>query len=64
MDVIGDRRKVSDSEGHELTVFESGKEGDQCLFFDCINSVRRVRQYPVLWRDLSDVELFALSWTR
>ena len=32
------------------------------LIFESEDVVRRVRNYPVDWRRLSDAELFALSW--
>lgn len=32
------------------------------LVFESENIVRRVRSYPPNWRDLPDLELFALSW--
>lgn len=32
------------------------------LVFESDHAVRRVRSYPAEWRDLSDAELWALSW--
>lgn len=32
------------------------------LVFEAESTVRRVRSYPDDWRDLSDADLFALSW--
>jgi len=32
------------------------------LVFESENIVRRVRSYPSNWRELPDMELFALSW--
>jgi hypothetical protein len=32
------------------------------LIFDSAGAVRRVRDYPADWFDLSDEELYALSW--
>jgi hypothetical protein len=34
------------------------------LIFESNDSARRVREYPATWRDLSPVELEALSWRR
>jgi hypothetical protein len=33
------------------------------LVFETETTVRRVRSYPPGWRDLSDADLFALSWS-
>lgn len=33
------------------------------LIFESDAAFRRVRTFPANWRDLSDDELFALSWT-
>lgn len=32
------------------------------LIFESDNTIRRVRNYPSQWRELSDEELFDLSW--
>jgi hypothetical protein len=33
-----------------------------CLIFECEGVVRRVRTFPVNWRDLEDEKLALLSW--
>jgi hypothetical protein len=33
------------------------------LIFDCDGTARRVRHYPVDWRELSDEALYTLSWS-
>jgi hypothetical protein len=33
------------------------------LIFESDDTVRRVRNFPATWRELSDEDLFALSWT-
>lgn len=45
----------------EWTVYEA--EGP-CLIFESEKIARRVRDVPSRWRDLSDEELIALSWSR
>ena len=37
---------------------------DTALVFESPNTARRVRDYPRNWRDLSDQELYSLSWKR
>ena len=37
---------------------------DPSLVFENTKVARRVREYPGSWRDLSDEELYALSWSR
>ena len=34
------------------------------LVFENTRIARRVRKYPANWRELSDAQLFALSWSR
>ncbi|MBW8838778.1 MAG: hypothetical protein JF602_02825 [Gemmatimonadetes bacterium] len=34
------------------------------LLFKGDHVARRIREYPARWRDLSDEELYALSWSR
>ena len=47
----------------ELSVSDPPHYGPALLFFsDGIG--RRVRQYPANWRELSDEELYAISWNR
>lgn len=36
----------------------------QSLIFESVKIGRRVRNYPAAWRELSDEQLYALSWTR
>ena len=35
-----------------------------CLIFESDMTVRRVRDYPANWRELSDDDLLSLSWSR
>lgn len=53
------------SEGVTWSVYEdqSASVGPS-LIFECDKIARRVRDYPENWRDLSDAELVALSWSR
>ena len=37
---------------------------DIALVFESPNTARRVRTYPPNWRDLSDQQLYSLSWKR
>jgi hypothetical protein len=60
----GERRKLTDDQGREWSIFEAAGEKGPCLFFDCPEGFRRVRAYPADWRGLADAELMALSWTR
>lgn len=39
------------------------RRSSRSLVFESDTAVRRVRQFPPNWRDLSDDELFALSWS-
>ena len=34
------------------------------LVFESIEVIRRVRHFPVAWRELSEPELYAVSWRR
>ena len=45
-------------------VHEHSTAGDTALVFESPNTARRVRDYPPNWRDLSDKELYSLSWKR
>ena len=38
------------------------RPGQRCLIFASAEAVRRVWTYPVHWRDMTDIELEALSW--
>ena len=37
---------------------------DPSLVFENTSVARRVREYPANWRELSDEQLYALSWSR
>ena len=39
-------------------------DGMPCLIFESSTAVRRVRQYPSGWRELSAPDLASLSWAR
>ena len=41
---------------------DPGRRGDSCLIFSSATVVRRVWHYPPSWRELTAVELEALSW--
>ena len=41
---------------------DPGRRGDTCLIFSSADVVRRVWHYPAAWRQLTDIELEALSW--
>jgi hypothetical protein len=52
----------------EWRVYELGpasydRRGSNTLVFESEGVIRRVRNYPENWRDLSVEELVALSWT-
>ena len=34
----------------------------RCLVFECDDAMRRVRRFPVDWRELSSAALYDLSW--
>ena len=61
-------RRFVDADGIHWSVYESPTTYDRrarpTLVFESDEAVRRVRAYPPNWRDLSDEELAALSWTR
>jgi hypothetical protein len=49
----------------ELPACDQPRSGQAaCLLFRSHRFARRVRSYPANWRDLSDAELEALSWSR
>ena len=54
------------SEGALWLVYELASSYDRrhapCLIFESDNIVRRVRNFPANWRELSDDDLLALSW--
>ena len=41
---------------------DPGAHGHRCLIFSSGDVLRRVWHYPENWRELSSVELTALSW--
>ena len=60
-----DGRTVHDAQGETWQVYEVGGatyDRRASLIFESPWTVRRVRLYPVDWRNLSDEELLALSW--
>ncbi|MEO7457223.1 MAG: hypothetical protein ABIY52_13245 [Gemmatimonadaceae bacterium] len=60
-------RTFIDSEGSRWRVYEQpfsdyDRRSGMSLIFASEGAVRRVRNYPANWADLSDEELLALSW--
>jgi hypothetical protein len=60
-------RTFLDKEGARWRVFEQSfseydRRSGMSLIFASDGAVRRVRNYPREWPDLSDEELIALSW--
>jgi hypothetical protein len=47
---------------YELPSAPFDRRSTTSLVFETENTVRRVRTFPAGWRDLSDDDLFALSW--
>jgi hypothetical protein len=47
---------------YELPPPPFDRRREPSLIFECEDVVRRVRQYPANWRELTDEDLFALSW--
>jgi len=47
---------------YELPPTVYDRRNSPSLVFESEGVVRRVRAYPEHWRDLSDDDLFALSW--
>ena len=47
---------------YELPPMVFDRRNSPSLVFETDGTVRRVRNYPQSWRDLSDDELYALSW--
>ena len=47
---------------HELPFSEYDRRSGMSLIFSNDAAVRRVRDYPAQWFDLTDEELAALSW--
>jgi hypothetical protein len=66
MTSAGSRHFVIGNE--KWTVREEQKDGPlrrgPALIFENEKVARRVRDYPVNWRDLTDMQLAALSWLR
>jgi len=48
---------------YELPPMVFDRRNSPSLVFETDGTVRRVRDYPLNWRELSDEELFALSWS-
>jgi hypothetical protein len=67
-DATGDRERVFvDDDGvrwvvKELSFSDYDRRRGQSLIFASEAAVRRVRDYPADWFELSDAELGALSW--
>jgi hypothetical protein len=61
-------RRFVDPDGVYWTVYEAPSSYDRrsrpTLVFESDAIVRRVREYPSRWRELSDEALTALSWAR
>ena len=48
---------------YELAPGVLDRRGSNTLVFEADGFMRRVRNYPANWRELSHVELLSLSWT-
>lgn len=48
---------------YELRALPLDRRTSASLIFESDSAIRRVRNYPENWRELSDVALFALSWS-
>ena len=48
---------------YELAPGVLDRRGSNTLIFESDGVMRRVRNYPPNWRELSDAELVRLSWT-
>ena len=58
-----ERRIIVDGEG--WAVWEDSKAlSGPSLVFEANKIARRVHHYPSNWRELSDDQLYALSWSR
>ena len=60
-------RTLHDAEGSQWRVFEQvfadyDRRSGLSLIFSSDTAVRRVRDYPANWFELSDDELLTLSW--
>jgi len=49
---------------YELPQAPFDRRSTPSLVFETEDTIRRIRAYPDDWRQLSDDDLFALSWTR
>ena len=49
---------------YELPPLPLDRRTSPSLVFESDNVIRRVRNYPIGWRALSDEELIELSWQR
>jgi hypothetical protein len=57
------QRVLRDGDGHLWRVREAAlADSGPSLIFESEGVFRRVRQYPRDWQELSDDQLFALSW--
>jgi hypothetical protein len=62
-------RRVTADDGEQWLVYELpplpfDRRNTPSLVFENERAVRRVRDYPADWRNLSDDALLELSWTR
>jgi len=66
LEVEGPVRVFQDAEGMRWRAYER-RHDDQprpSLIFESVSAVRRVRDYPARWHELSDADLRRLSWER
>lgn len=64
--------RVRTEPGHRVFTDEEGRlwrvrelrfaDAAPSLIFESETGFRRVREYPEIWRSLSDAELFEISW--
>lgn len=45
---------------HEIPAPRFDRRGGNHLIFECVEIIRRVRDFPPNWMELSDAELYAL----
>jgi hypothetical protein len=60
------RTRVIEGDGMRWKVREdpwptADRRGGTCLIFECDSIIRRVRNVPPMWFDLSDIDLYSLS---
>lgn len=63
----GARRLIADGMAwlvFELPASAYDRRAGPSLVFESDDTMRRVRTFPANWRELSDADLWALSWTR